>query len=325
MFSNYSLSCDNIYYNIYPFYTLTASQIKTTNTDLSIKKLALIPKYSRKLFVQKQSKEKDLFVLNSELITFKKMDWGFKNEKLFFSTNAIVIDQLYANIYRNKIPADDLSKKYLYNKLLREIPFQLNINTLQIKNSKLVYEEEINFKRGPGILIFEKFNLKATNIQNGFNQKKIADLKIKIACQFMKTSPLKINWSFNVLDKNDGFKIRGSILNFDSRKITPFLKPNNNVTTEGILDEVRFNFTGNDNIARGNFGLNYRNLKVTVFKTKKPQKISKLKTAIGNLLIKNDSKNEIKYQTVEVKRIQEKSFYNFLWRCIGYGLKKSVL
>ena len=325
LFSNYSLSCDNIYYNINPFYTLTASQIKTTNTDLSIKKLALIPKYSRVLFVQKQSKEKDLFVLNSELITFKKMDWGFKNEKLFFSTNAIVIDRLYANIYRNKIPADDLSKKYLYNKLLREIPFKLNINTLQIKNSKLVYEEEINFKRGPGILIFEKFNLKATNIQNGFNQKKIADLKIKIACQFMKTSPLKINWSFNVLDKNDGFNIRGSILNFDSRKITPFLKPNNNVTTEGILDEVRFNFTGNDNIARGSFGLNYRNLKVTVFKTKKPQKISKLKTAIGNLLIKNDSKNEIKYQTVEVKRIQEKSFYNFLWRCIGDGLKKSLL
>ena len=325
LFSNYSLSCDSVYYSVNPFYILTASQIKTTNTDLSIKRLALIPKYSHKQFVQKISKEKDLFELNAESVTFKKMNWGFTNEKFYFGTNEIILDQLYANIYRNKIPADDLSKKYLYNKLLREIPFKLNVNTLQIKNSQLVYEEEINFKKGPGILTFDKFNLEAKNIQSGFNQKKLNDLKIKITCQFMKTSPLKVNWSFNVLDKNDGFNIKGNILNFNSRKITPFLKPNNNVTTEGILNEVRFNFTGNDNIARGSFGLNYSNLKVTVFKTKKPQEISKLKTAIGNLLIKNDSKNQIKYQTIEVERIQEKSFYNFFWRCIGEGLKKSVL
>ncbi|WP_395078085.1 hypothetical protein [Flavobacterium sp.] len=325
LFSNYNLSCDSIYYNINRFYTLTANQINTTKTDLSIKKLKFDPKYTRREFTQKLNKEKDLFQLNAESITFQKMDWGFQNEKFYFNTNDIIIDKLNANIYRNKIPADDLSKKYLYNKLLRQIPFKLNVNMLQIKNSQLVYEEEINFKKGPGILTFDKFNLKATNIQNGFNQKKIADLKIKIDCQFMKTSPLKVNWSFNVLDKSDGFNIKGSILNFNSKKITSFLKPNNNVTTNGILDEVRFNFTGNDNMARGSFGLNYRDLKVTIFKTKKPKEISKLKTAIGNLLIKNDSNNEIEYQTIEVERIQEKSFYNFLWRCIGEGLKKSVL
>ena len=325
LFSSYNLSCNSIFYNLNPFYTLTANKINTTNTGFTVKKLMLIPKYSRKKFIQKISKEKDLFVLNSEDITFKKMNWGFKNEKFFLNTDAIIIEQLYANIYRNKIPADDLSKKYLYNKLLREIPFSLNVNSIQIKNSKLIYEEEINFKKGPGILTFDKFNLNATNIQSGFNRKKTNDLKIKIDCQFMKTSPLKVNWSFNVMDKNDGFTIRGSILNFDSKKITPFLKPNNNVTTDGILKEVRFNFTGNDNIARGNFGLNYTDLKVTVFKTKKPQEISKLKTAIGNLLIKNNSKNKMEFHSVEVERIQEKSFYNFFWRCIGEGLKKSVL
>ena len=324
-YQNYNLSCDSVYYSVNPNYILTANQIKTSNTDLDIKKLSLIPKYTRKQFVQKLPKEKDLFQLNAKSITFKQMNWGFQKEKFFFTTNQIIIDQLFANIYRNKIPADDLSKKYLYNKLLREIPFKLNVNSLQIKNSQLVYEEEINFRKGPGILTFDKFNLKANNIQSGFNQKKLPDLKININCQFMKTSPLKVNWTLNVLDKNDGFNINGKILNFNTRKITPFLKPNNNVTTEGVLDEVRFNFTGNDDVAKGTFGLNFNNLKVTVFKTKKPKEINKLKTAIGNLLVKNNSKNKTKYELIEVQRIQEKSFYNFLWRCIGEGLKKSVL
>lgn len=324
-FQKYSLNCSSFYYKLNPFYVLTARELITSDTSLNIKNLSLTPVYTRRQFVQKIVKEKDLFNLKIDAINFKQMKWGFENEKFFFSTNAIVMDKLFANIYRNKIPADDLSKKHLYNKLLREIPFQFNVNTLQINNSQLVYEEEINFKKGPGILTFDEFNLIASNIQNGFNQKKIKDLKIKINCQFMKTSPLKVNWTFNVLDKKDRFNINGSIFNFNSQKITPFLKPHTNVVTHGVLKEVRFNFNGNDNFANGTFGLNYDNLKVTVFKTKKPQEISKLKTALGNLLIKNDSENKTKYETIEVERIPEKSFFNFLWRCIGEGLKKSVL
>ncbi len=325
IFSKYNFSCDSISYNINPFYTFKADKIITSDKHLKLEKAKLIPKYSRKEFVKQIDKEKDLFNLNIAAINFEKLNWGFKDEKFFFKTNAIVINQLYANIYRNKIPTDDLSKKYLYNKLLRDIPFEMQVNTLQIKNSELVYEEEINFQRGPGILTFDRFNLTANNIQSGYNLKKTNDLKIKVNCRFMKTSPLNVNWSLNVLDKNDGFNINGSILNFNTSKIKPFLKPNNNVTTQGLLEEVKFNFSGNDNLAKGTFGLNYKDLKVTVYKTKKPQEISKLKTALGNLLIKNDSNEKIKYVAIDVERIQEKSFYNFLWRCIGEGLKKTLI
>ena len=42
---------------------------------------------------------------------------------------------------------DDLSKKYLYNALLRKIKFPLQIDTIRIVKSKLVYEEEIDFSK----------------------------------------------------------------------------------------------------------------------------------------------------------------------------------
>ncbi len=285
----------------------------------------MVPEVSRKQFVAQLPKEKDLYALKAASMEIKKMDAGFKDEKLFFNAGLVVLNNLSANIYRSKMPDDDLTKKPLYNKLLRELPFAMKIDTLSIQNSLLVYEEEINFEKGPGKLSFNKFNLLATNIQSGFGQKKMDDLKIKINCIFMNTSPMKVDWKLNVLDKSDGFNIKGSILKFDTKKLVAFTKPYSNMKQEGFFDEVYFNFTGNDVNSKGDFALKYHDLKVTLYKKNDSNKKNKLKSAVANLFVKNDSDGEAKNTKVEVKRIPEKSFYNFFWRNIEEGMKKVLI
>jgi len=223
------------------------------------------------------------------------------------------------------MPKDDLSKKYLYNHLLRNIKFPLQIDTLQVLKSKLVYEEEKEFSKGPGILNFDKFNLRATNLRSGFGLKKTADVKIKVNCIFMKNSPLDVDWSFNVLDKKDSFRIQGTISNFDVAAMGRFSKPYMNASFTGVFNKYRFNFYGNDDISKGNASLDYDDLKVKLYKKKDPEKEAKLKSAIANLLVKNDSKEKAKTADVELERIKEKSFYNFLWRSIAESLKKILI
>ncbi|MCC9072849.1 DUF748 domain-containing protein [Flavobacterium sp. F-65] len=324
-FQKYALNCDSIYYKPNPFYTINASQITTNNHSLKIKNFSYIPLYTRHQFVQKIAKEKDIFTIKATDININSMDWGFKNNVFFFNANSIVFDDLNANIYRNKLPEDDVSKKPLYNTLLRKIPFPLKIDTLSIQNSKLVYEEEINFQKGPAILNFGRFNLNATNIQSGYGLKKAADLDIKINCLFMKNSPLKVHWTLNVLDKNDGFHIKGSISKFDVQAMYAFTKPYTNTSFKGTFDDYRFDITGNDKRATGNASLEYKDLKVTLYKKKNPEKEAKLKSSIANLILKKDSDNEAKKAKIELERIQEKSFYNFLWRSIAESLKKILI
>ena len=62
-----------------------------------------------------------------------------------------------------------------------------------------------------------------------------------------------------------------------------------------------------------------------LYKKEKPEKEAKLKSAIANLLVKNDSKDKTKTADIEIERIQEKSFYNFLWRSIAESLKKILI
>lgn len=322
-FRNYAFSCDSIYYRPNPFYHILARQIGATEKEISLKKFEMIPEYDRHEFVKIIKKEKDIYTLKTDEIKIQNMNWGFdKAEKFFFHAETILVDKATANIYRPKMPPDDLSKKPLYNKLLREIPFDLKVDTLKVRNSFLEYEEEKAFEKGAGSLTFNRLNLTATNICSGFQKTKMKDLAIKINCRFMNISPMKVNWTLNVLDKTDGFNIKGSLLKFPAEKLTPFIKPYMNITAKGILDEIYFNFTGNDKTSKGDFAINYDDLKFTIYRENDRKKKNKFLTAIARIFIKKDTKERVKNTQIEVERIPEKSFYNLFWRSVAEGLKK---
>ena len=324
-FKNYEVKADSIYYRISDVYHLRAKYFQANTKNLSVKKFELIPEYSRSEFVKKLNQEKDLFTLQSEIIKVNNMDWGFKGEKIFFNANSIKIDQLTANIYRNKLPADDTSKKPLYSKLLRDLKFPIKVDTLAIRKSVLVYEEELSFDKGPGILKFNDFNLTATKIQSGYNQKKLANVNINIDCKFMKDSPFKLNWTFNVLDIKDRFTMQGVIANLNTNDLSRFTRPYINATTQGIFDELKFTINGNDFNSTEDASLKYHDLKVTLYKKRAPEKKHKIKSALANMILKNDSHGETIPIKATVEREQEKSFFNFLWLNMAAILKQVLI
>lgn len=324
-YGTYALIMDSLFYRPNGFYYINIGKISTEKNYLKINNFSNLPQFDRYEFVKRLDKEKDIYNLKFDSAQVAKMDWGFKNNQFYFKANSLVINHFDANIYRGKMVKDDPSKKYLYNHLLRNLKFPLQIDTLQVLKSKLVYEEETDASKGPGALTFDKFNLQATNLRSGFGLKKTNDVKIKVKCLFMKSSPLDVDWSFNVLDKSDGFHIQGTISNFDVAAMTRFSKPYINTTFTGTFNKYRFNFYGNDNGSKGNASLDYDDLKVKLYKKKKPEKEAKLKTAVANLLVKNDSKDKAKTAEIEVERLQDRSFYNLLWRSIAESLKKILI
>ncbi|MGV3698207.1 hypothetical protein [Flavobacterium sp.] len=324
-YKNYRLNCDSLYYHPNEFYHIKTKKLTSTKTDLSITKFEMLPSYSRPEHVAKMKTEKDIYTLACDSIKVGKIDWGFTDDDFFFHCNSVALEHTAANIYRSKEPADDLTKKHLYNKLLRELKFDLKVDTLKIRNSLLEYEEEKSSDFGAGKLTFNNFNVTATNIRSGFKKTALPDLKIRIDCRFMNASPFKVDWKLNVMDKTDGFNIKGTLTDFEADKIIPFAKPYLNVTTKGMIDKVQFNFTGNDKRNAGIFKVEYDNLKFTIYKKDDRKKKNKLLTFVANIFVKKDTKDKLKEATVEVGRIPEKSFYNLFWRSVEEGLKKILI
>ncbi|NMH27164.1 AsmA family protein [Flavobacterium silvaticum] len=324
-FEDYAITIGKLYYKTKGFYNISTGTIACTNENFMADDFEFLCDADRTTFDHNLKTERDLYNIKAKRVTLNGLDWKFgKNERLSVIGKSLVIDRANANIYRNKTITDDLRKKKLYSQLLRELKFDLDLKELRLVNSTLEYEEKIS-ERGPGKLRFSPFNLRATNLRSGFGQSKLPAVNISINAKFMDVSPLVVAWSFNTLDKTDGFRIRGSITKFPVERLQQFMKPYLNFEGSGDLDKVIFDYSGNDDGAHGKFAVEYDDLKFKAFKKDDPKKKNKVLTAVANLLVKNDSKEQLKHADVSVVREKDKSFYNMFWKCMQDGLKKTLL
>lgn len=326
-YRDYTLKCDSLFFDMGKHYTITANKLSTTDSKLSLENFRMTPKQSREQFTRMQPKELDQFNLSAKKISIPNLDWGYFRDTLYVHTPKITLDGIYANIYRSKEPADDYTRKKLYSEMLRSLKFDLDVKQLDIKNTIIEYEEQLTFSKPAAKVSFSKFDAKIKNIYSltGYNnQKKLPASVLDVKCLFMKSSPLRVTWSFNIPDKSDAFTIMGHLQNIDTQKTDAITMPLMNARTDGHIKEVKFTFNGNLRHGSGPFAINYDDLKVDILK-KDGKKENKLVSTIANTIVKNDSDDKLKETHVEVDRIQHKSVFNFLWRFTEQGLKQSVL
>ncbi|MDM1371818.1 DUF748 domain-containing protein [Myroides marinus] len=315
-----------IKYDTQKYYDITADNLSIDNKDLKLTNFVMKPKYSRKKTVSMFRYADDIFTLNAKEITLKDYKWDFdKAGVLLFKTELLNINQLDANIFRDKSPTFNMSIKPMFSKKLRDIPFGLQVNTVAIKNSKLVYEETDKNAVAPGKIMFHNFNATIKNVYSGYGQTKVPTTSIAVNARFMNAAPLRVDWTFNVLNRSDQFNIQGKITNFPANSMHPFLQPYIKASTQGSISLVTFNFSGNNRSATGTYGMKYEDLRVTIYK-KDGEKKKKFLSAVGNMFIRKSTKDEVKTVNIKtVDRVQEKSFFNYLWLCIMQGLKQTVL
>ncbi|MGG5507359.1 MULTISPECIES: hypothetical protein [unclassified Myroides] len=321
-----SFAAEEIQWNIGPFYDIKIGKLQGKNTALTCSDFELIPKYNRKKMVSMFKYADDIFTLQTKSITLSNYSWGFDAQDVFFlhADNAR-LEQINANIFRDKTPPFNRSIKPLFSKKLRDIPFTLGIQKVQLVNSTLEYEEYDAKAIAPGKLTFGNFNAEIQNLYSGYQRTQVPRTTIAVDARFMNAAPLHVDWSFNILDKNDAFRISGTIQNFPATAMQPFLQPYVKASTEGNLDLVRFNFSGDNQVAMGTFAMNYHDLKVTLYR-KNGEKKRKVLSKVGNWLIHKNTAGELKEVNIKkVNRIEEKSFFNYLWLCILQGLKQTIL
>lgn len=327
-YEGFEAKTGKIYYNTGKIYDLNIAETKILNKTVTISKLSLKSKLTRKDFDSQLKYGTDLYNLNADQIVLQGLDFGFdSNEVFFLSSNQLDINQLNANIYRNaSIPNAPFTKK-IYSQKLRGLKFGLDIPKINIKNSTLIYQEVSKKNLEIGTLTFNNFNANIKNIYSGYARKTGPKTEIKVNTNFMKQANVNVLWTFNILNKSDAFNIQGTVKNLPAEAMNPFLKPYLNVSGTGIIDEVDFNFNGDNNKANGTFAMNYENLKISLFKEKDNEmKKRAFLSDLANLAIKKNTHGKtIEHHTKTVEREKNKGFFNFFWLNLKQGLQQTLL
>jgi len=322
-FKDYKIVGNTFFYDSGKYYNMTLSSFNLTSQSIDLKYFKLIPKMSRAEFVKTIPMENDQFTISADRVLLSGINWKLEDELNLHLKNA-KLDNVDANIFRSKIPKDNPKEKLLYSKLLRNIKFPLIIDNLYLANSKLVYEEDKPDSNGPGKVFFTNFNMNVKNLNS--NKQKGANTKVPIVinCKFMGISPMKVNWNFDTANMRDNFTIGGYINNLPANDINPFIKPYMNITATGTITSLNYDFKGNNDVMNGKFRIAHKDLKVNLI-DKDTKKEKKFLSAIANLVVKKDSQQFPESVDIYVERNKERSFFNFYWKGIEDGLKKSLL
>ena len=323
-YQDYKITGKQFFYDAGKYYTMDLSSFDMTSQNIDLVNFKLNPKVSRAEFVRMIPMENDLFDISANRIRLNGLKWKFEKHQPNISLKTAKLHQVDANIFRSKIPKDNPKEKLLYSKLLRTIKFPLVVENLNLIQSKLVYEEDKPDSNGPGKVFFTDFNMNAKNLNS--NKQKGANTKVPIVinCKFMGVSPMKVNWNFDTANMRDQFTIGGYINNLPANDINPFIKPYMNITATGTITSLNYDFKGNNDVMNGKFRITHKDLKVSILNKDTKEK-KKFLSAIANLVVKKDSQKFPESVDIYVERNKERSFFNFYWKGIEDGLKKSLL
>lgn len=304
-------------------YRLKLASLKNSGKQTDLQNMEFLPKYSRTAFSKVIAVEEDLYTIKTKHITIT--DKASKiGKNTVINLDKIIIDQLDCNIYHDLAPPDDHAVRYLFGKKLRDVKFPLFVNQIQLKNSALTYEENAENANKPGKLTFEAFNATINNVNNTKIKGLPTLVSVNADFKFYGTAPTTATWTFDVKDLDDKYTIAGNIQKLSADNVNLFVRPYLNVTLDGKIDYIKFDYYGYNAGIAGKFYFKYKDIYVN-FINKNNGKERKILSTIANWFVKNESTGEPDHVTIEKKRDPEKSFFNMVWQGIMEGLKKYVI
>ncbi|SHJ43239.1 hypothetical protein SAMN04487911_1218 [Arenibacter nanhaiticus] len=307
------LEVHKIYAHIGNYEELRLERISLKDKELVFSDMNIRSKYSKQQLSRKLITERDYIDLKIPQIALQEFALEELEGSIWIKSVKGEIKGAQLALFRDKLVNDDLEKKPMYSKMLRELPFKIDVSELLIIDGHIEYEELVNANVKAGRLFFDAVDATVNNLSNTYEPGEKTTIVAK--ANFMGAGKVNLDWDFDVNNKNDAFIASGAFQNFEVEGINSFLENNLRVQAKGMASEIYFTISGNNTRARSDMKMKYKNFEFVVLK-KDGQGINKLITALGNLLLKKGSKSNsdgYRYGAAQTEREETKSFFNYVW------------
>src|SRR5699024_2131155 len=164
LYDSYAINGGTLNYHLNKLQTVRLDSIALDTKKVHVQQIQLLPNYTRKDNVEVIALEDDLMDIALHDIIIN--DYDFDVEKEHLSSARIDLKDVNANIYRDKTVEDDTTKKKLYSAMLRDLSFDLTVDTLGVENADLTYEEVQENTEKTGKVFFKNMDVLGTNITN---------------------------------------------------------------------------------------------------------------------------------------------------------------
>ena len=320
------LMFDSLFFRMGDYDDLRIGKSEIENKQINLQDVTIKTKYSKKELSRIIPKERDHYNIRMASIELNEFDYGFRQDSILqIKSPQVLITEIDADIYRDKLVADDMSIKPLYSKMLRDLKFDLAVDEVKIVDTKISYSEKVKADRQAGTVNFNDFQAIIKNVSNTYVSP--AKTTLDIRTEFMNHAPLHANWEFDVNNVQDRFLFQAEIDLLKASYLNTFLQPNLNVRLEGELEKTYLTIDGNDNSSQIDFKTKYENFDVVVLREDGKEKNKFLSDVVNIFVSKNSNKRKSQFVEVTkqgVERNKNQSVFNYIWINTRAGLLKAM-
>ncbi|OMP29850.1 DUF748 domain-containing protein [Mangrovimonas sp. DI 80] len=326
-YEGYQMAFDSLFYTIGPFENMAVGPSKLSHQDMAFENVRIFSKYSKYELSKHIPVERDFADVVFESVTLKdyKLSVG-DSGRVSFSSPKMEILNPQVDFFRDKLVADDPKIKPLYNEMLRDLDFDLTIDSLQIKNASVAYSERVKRDNHGGKITFSNLNADIANVSNTYE----APIKteIEVEANFMEHAPLKVHWNFDVNDPDGTFIFQAELDKLKVHDVNKFSEPNLRIKFEGEIEQLYFTIWGNTNVSQVDMRAKYEDFQIIALK-KDGSTPNKLLSGLLNTLVAKDSDRLPDHfregHKEGIERNKTKSVFNYVWINAKDGLLKTMV
>ena len=313
------------------FYSIQIASVNANSHDrkLVIDSLHLIPKYSKYNFAQVVGKQTDRINAFIPKLAIDGLQYNkLRDSSLVASTIRISAAEVHS--FRDKRePFRETKVKPLPIAALKGLNFGVEVDTIEIEDLKVTYEEFAPEGFEAGTVVFEDLNATLTNMRNR-NERDNPKYATLVASAKLMGQGL-INATFQLpYREGEPYLAEGTIGKMSLDHLNAPLQNLAFIRVQsGTLQGMTFNFSYTDKASTGRVTINYEELKIESLKKEKSIVINDLMTFLINTVIKNDKNKEVPIEErtgkVDFERDRQRQIFNYWWKSLFSGIKSSIM
>jgi hypothetical protein len=320
--------------NLYDFKIGTVS-VSATSRVLTAKNILLQPRYSKKEFQSKIKSMKERYAISLPSVQFRDIDWWQLLNENILQARFAEMDHLDVEVYLDRSgPAGKPQLQGFPHQLIMKLPMKLNIQTVQVNDLDVVYEEFSVLSGKTGKLFLNDLHGKISNLTNLPSAiKRNSTTTVTASGNLMNLSPVDLSLRFDLSHYRTGAFSAAleTKKSFDGQKISPLSEPLGLfMVKRGELKKLSAHISGNNYKASGQVVFLYDNLHITPMKKdeSKPDGLKKksVTSFIANTFVlkeENPKNGEQRKADASFTR-STGTFFNLIWKTTFVGILKTI-
>ena len=265
-------------------YRVDRASVVGQEESVKLEGVTILPKVSDVEFMQRLKLRKPRLKVRIAEVLIRKLNLFRALHKQEWTMESVTVESARFNIFQNKNLPLPLNKR-MPNEMFRTIKSYLNIDTILVRNSHILYTEVV--EDGKGLLEFENANGVILNMTN--DRLKMSDstpARIYARAELMGAGKLDVSLNLPLLAGSFRCNYVVNLGKMDMTYLNRLLTDKDHLRIEsGDAENVVLKARVQDGLALGTLEATYNNLKLSVLREEDNSK-KKFISAVANLLIR---------------------------------------